>query len=171
MTPRPQQEPTCHGEDYAPFERALLNDYQHELPLVPRPFAAIGEQLGVSEQAVLEALQRFREQGVLSRVGATLKPGAVGAATLAAMGIPERDLEQVAAIVSARPEVNHNYEREHELNLWFVAMAAHDAALRAALTAIENETGYPLLDLRLVCDYHLDLGFDIQWTSANETDA
>lgn len=159
------------AETYAPFERRLLNDYQHDLPLVPRPFAVMGERLGVGEQVVLDALNRFHEQGVVSRVGATLKPGAVGAATLAAMAVPAADIERVAGIISARPEVNHNYEREHELNLWFVAMAPDDDALCAALAEIEAETGYPLLDLRLVCDYHLDLGFNIQWTSANGTSA
>lgn len=155
--------------DYSSFERRLLNDFQHALPLVPRPFAAIGEQLGVGEEAVLETLCRFREEGVVSRVGATLKPGVVGAGTLAAMAVPEADIERVAAIISARPEVNHNYEREDALNLWFVATAPDEAALEAALADIEAETGYALLDLRLVCDYHLDLGFDIQWTSANAT--
>ncbi|MCC5857759.1 MAG: Lrp/AsnC family transcriptional regulator [Ectothiorhodospiraceae bacterium] len=171
MTGQRNSQNTAGTEGYAPFERRLLNDYQHELPLVPRPFAAIGERLGVGEQAVLDALIRFREQGVVSRVGATLKPGTVGAATLAAMAVPAADMERVAALISARPEVNHNYEREHELNLWFVAMAPDDEALRAVLAEIEAQAGYPLLDLRLVCDYHLDLGFDILWISANGTGA
>ncbi len=158
------------ARDYSPFERALLNDFQHDLPLVPRPFAAIGDRLGMGEQAVLEALAQLKDEGVVSRVGATLKPGVVGVGTLAAMAVPEEDMERVAAIISARPEVNHNYEREDALNLWFVATAADDSALTAALAAIETETGYPLLDLRLVCDYHLDLGFTIQWTSPKRID-
>ncbi len=150
--------------EYDAFEQALLNDWQHDLPLVERPFAVMAEKLGVSEDTVIEALQALQEEGVISRVGATIKPGSVGAGTLAAMSVPEQDLERVAALVSARPEVNHNYEREHEFNLWFVATAPDEQHLAEALAVMEQETGYPLLDLRLMYDYHLDLGFDIQWS-------
>lgn len=145
-------------------ERALLNDYQHDLPLVSRPFQAIGRELGLDEEAVIAALRYLQEEGVVSRVGVTLRPGAVGVGTLAAMAVPEHDLERVAGLVSARPEVNHNYERENAINLWFVVTAEDEAALSRALADIERETGYRPLDLRLVRDYHIDLGFELQWT-------
>ena len=55
------------------------------------------------------------------------------------MRVPPERLEEVAAIVSAEPLVNHNYERTHEINLWFVVAGAdeparrgHDRADRAA---------------------------------------
>ncbi|WP_290653217.1 Lrp/AsnC family transcriptional regulator [Aquisalimonas sp.] len=159
------------SHQYGELERALLNDYQRGLPLVSRPFAEIGKELGVGEEAVLAALGEFQGNGVVSRVGATLKPGAIGVGTLAAMAVPEDDIERVAAIISARPEVNHNYEREHDFNLWFVAMAPDQSQLLRALADIETCTGYPLLDLRLVCDYHVDLGFDLQWASQNAIDS
>ena len=54
--------------------------------------------------------------GEVSRIGAVVRAGAVGAATLAAMKVPADRLEDVAEIVSAKIEVNHNYEREHEYN-------------------------------------------------------
>lgn len=161
----PNVRPFSPGKrEYDAFEQALLNDWQHELPLTERPFAVMAEKLGVTEDAVIEALQALQHEGVVSRVGATIKPGSVGAGTLAAMSVPEDDLERVAALISARPEVNHNYEREHDFNLWFVATAADEKHLNEALALMEQETGYPLLDLRLMYDYHLDLGFDIQWS-------
>lgn len=146
-------------ESAAP-EARLLNEFQRDFPLVERPFAVIADRLGVTEAWVLETLARAIDDGRVSRVGAVFRPGAIGVSTLAALAVPERDLDRVAAIVSARPEVNHNYEREHRLNLWFVAAAAGRSALDATLDAIAGETGYRPLSLPLAEDYWIDLGFD-----------
>ncbi|HNE01785.1 MAG TPA: Lrp/AsnC family transcriptional regulator, partial [Plasticicumulans sp.] len=56
-------------------------------------------------------------------------------------------------------EVNHNYEREHRFNLWFVVTAGSEGRLQAALGAIERATGLPVLRLPLLQEYHIDLGF------------
>ena len=145
-------------------DQRLLNDFQRDFPLEPRPFARLGEQLGMSEDDVIDAFKRLKEMGSVSRIGAVFKPGAVGASTLAAMAVPAERLEEVAALVSARDEVNHNYEREHRLNLWFVLTAADQAGIDAAIRAIEAETGLAVLNLPMLEDYHLDLGFDLKWT-------
>jgi DNA-binding Lrp family transcriptional regulator len=104
----------------------------------------------------------MRTGGVVSRLGAVVAPNTLGASTLAAMTVPAARLEKVAALVGARSEVNHNYEREHPINLWFVVAAADRAAVTRALRAIEAETGLAVLDLPLVTAYHIDLGFDLE---------
>ena len=86
-------------------------------------------------------------------------PHGAGWSTLAAMAVPAHRLEEVAALVSARPEVNHNYEREHRINLWFVVAAPTEARVGEVLRGIEAATGLPVLDLPLVESYRLDLGF------------
>jgi DNA-binding Lrp family transcriptional regulator len=146
------------------LERRLLNDYQHELPLSPTPYSVMADELGVSEQQVLQTLERLREWGLISRVGAVFRPNSIGASTLAAMSVPVDKLEQVAETISRYPQVNHNYEREHEFNLWFVVTAENEAALCRVLDEMETGTGYPVLALPLLEDYHIDLGFDLQWT-------
>lgn len=146
-----------------PLEKRMLNDYQRGFPLVSRPYAAIAEELGCDEATVIEALERLQESGSISRIGAVVTPHRAGWSTLAAMAVPPARLEAVAETVSAFPEVNHNYEREHRLNLWFV-VAAHDRdAVRSVLEDIERQTGLAVLDLPLVEAYRLDLGFPLQW--------
>ncbi len=149
---------------YSQLERRLLNEYQQGLPLSPTPFAEIARKLGVYETTVIETLRRLETEGLISRVGAVFRPNRVGASTLAAMAVPADDLERVAAIVNAFTEVNHNYEREHRYNLWFVVVAADATRLGEVLDAIENRCGYPLLDLPLEQEFFIDLGFDLQWT-------
>lgn len=147
--------------DLDPREQRLLNDFQRSFPLAHEPFAAIARRLRADEDWVRATLARWQRDGRVSRVGAVFRPGALGVSTLAALAVPAADLARVAAIVSARPEVNHNYEREHRLNLWFVAMAADASALDAALAAIARDTGYRPVSLPLVADYWIDLGFDL----------
>ena len=149
---------------YSRLEQRLLNEFQQGLPLVPEPFAEIARRLGVYETTVIETLRRLQTEGAISRVGAVFQPNRVGASTLAAMAVPEEELEQVAAIVNGFDEVNHNYAREHRFNLWFVVAADDEEQLRDVLAEIEQRCGYPLLDLPLLEDFHIDLGFDLRWT-------
>ena len=149
---------------FSKLEQRLLNEFQHGLPLTPEPFADIARQLGVYETTVLETLRRLQTEGVVSRVGAVFRPNRIGASTLAAMSIPEDELESVSEIVNSFAEVNHNYEREHHFNLWFVVVADDEQQLQSVLAEIEHFCGYPLLDLPLLNEYFIDLGFDLKWT-------
>jgi DNA-binding Lrp family transcriptional regulator len=144
----------------------LLNEFQRGFPLVREPYAEIARRLGTDEAWVCAALAGAIGDGRVSRIGAVFRPGAIGASTLAALAVPPADLARVAGIVSARPEVNHNYEREHRFNLWFVAAAADARALDAALAGIAADTGFAPMSLPLVADYWIDLGFDLSGSEA-----
>lgn len=143
------------------WERRLLNDWQHGFPLSPTPYADIARELGVTEAEVLEALARLKSAGAVSRVGAVVRPNTVGVSTLAAMCVPAERLEVVAGLVNGYAEVNHNYEREHRLNLWFVVTALDATRLQAVLDDIAARSGFEVLAFPLLESYHIDLGFDL----------
>lgn len=140
----------------------LLDEYQRGFPLSPTPFADIAKDLGVDEQTIIDTLQELQASGHISRVGPVIQPHAVGASTLAAMSVPEAQLEKVAALVSEYPEVNHNYRRAHRFNLWFVVTAQDNQMLAAVLTDIEGRTGIGVMSLPMLDDYFIDLGFPLQ---------
>lgn len=148
---------------FSALEKRLLNDFQHDLPMSATPFADMAARLGVSEDEVLDTVTRLQDDGVISRVGPVFTPNRIGVSTLAAMSIPANELECVARIVSAFPEVNHNYEREHEFNLWFVVTASSEEHLDVVLREIEQHAEYPLMSLPMLEDYFIDLGFKLQW--------
>ena len=142
-------------------QRRLIDGWQRRLPLEPRPFAAIGDAIGASESDVIRIVKELAATGVISRVGATISPNTVGASLLAAMRVEPEKLEEIAAIVSGDPCVNHNYEREHDFNLWFVVTAADRSALASALARLRAATGHDCLELPMERAYYLDLGFPI----------
>ena len=145
------------------LEFRLLNDFQRGFPLCRRPYETVAKSLGRPEPEIIATLEALRSSGKLSRVGATLAPGRIGAATLAAMAVPRERLGPVARLVSDFPEVNHNYEREHDYNLWFVVTAPDRSRVDEVLHAIETEARCGrVLSLPMIEPYHIDLGFDLR---------
>jgi DNA-binding Lrp family transcriptional regulator len=146
----------------AALDDRLLNEFQRDFPLTSRPYAEIAARLGTDEGAVLATLGELVAGGKVSRIGATFVPGRIGAATLAALSVPQGGLQQVAELVSSFPEVNHNYEREHHFNLWFVITGPDESQIDAVVRDIERAARCGrVLSLPMVEPYHLDLGFDL----------
>jgi DNA-binding Lrp family transcriptional regulator len=146
------------------IDQRLLNDYQRGFPLSAAPYADIAHELGITEDEVITRLQALKASGAISRIGAVVRPNTIGVSTLAAIEAPAEDLERIAAIVSAFPEVNHNYEREHAINLWFVITARNALHRAQVLTDIAAQTGYAVHSFPLERDFHIDLGFELKWT-------
>ncbi|WP_247878253.1 AsnC family transcriptional regulator [Azospirillum sp. TSO22-1] len=143
------------------LDRRLLDEFQRGFPLDPRPYAAIAGRLGCTEGEVLERLSRLKAEGAVARVGATFRPHRVGSSTLAAMAVPEERLEGVAALVDGFEEVNHNYQRAHRLNLWFVVTAPARERVEGVMAAISRATGLEVQEFPLVRAHRLDLGFPL----------
>lgn len=144
------------------LHKQLLNDFQRDFPLTPRPYLTIAERLGVSEETVLNSLAQLTAQQFISRIGAVIPPNHIGVSSLVAMAIPPEQLAMVAETISRYREINHNYEREHGVNLWFVAIATDAEQLENLISTIECETGYTALRLPLIHDFFIDLGFDLK---------
>ncbi len=129
-------------------DAAVINLLQEGFPLVPRPFAVAGEQIGLSEAEVIERVRRLREAGVLTRFGPFFDAAAMGGALcLCAMAVPVDRFEEVATMVNAHHEVAHNYERVHRLNMWFVLATQTPEKIEAVAHEIALETGLHVLRL------------------------
>jgi len=152
-------------------ELDLIDRWQHDFPLVKKPFEIVARSAALGEQDAIGVFCRMQEHGLISRIGAVVRPNTVGASTLGAMQVPPDRLDQVARIVSREPLVTHNYEREHDLNLWFVIAGGEADAITDTIERIEAETGLPVLDLPMLHAYHLGLGFSLNEPRARKRKA
>src|SRR3972149_2995532 len=101
-------------------DRRRLNLMQKDVPLVTRPFAEIGERIGMGEDEVLSRSRRLKEDGIIRQISAILVSRRLGySSTLVAMDIPEEAIEESAGRISEHPGVSHNYKRDNPFNLWF----------------------------------------------------
>lgn len=142
-------------------DRAVINRLQHGLPIVARPYAAVAAELGLAESELLARIQSLLERGVLTRFGPMFQiERAGGRFTLAAIAVPPERFDEVAAIVNAFPEVAHNYQRTHRLNMWFVLATATPAQCADAITRIEAATGLAVIDMPKQREFRVHLYFE-----------
>jgi DNA-binding Lrp family transcriptional regulator len=123
-------------------DRALLERMQTAFPLVPRPFAVLGEELELDEAQAQERVRLLRETGIIRQIGAIFDTRRLGyRSTLVAFHTGTDALETVAAKVSEHPGVSHNYARPHHYNLWFTLAVPPGQAVVAEIENMARATG------------------------------
>ena len=141
-----------------PDDARLINHLHGGFPLVDRPFAAVAEQLGWSEERVIERLHQLLAQGVLTRFGPLFQiDRAGGPFVLAAIAVPEERFDAVNLVVNSFAEVAHNYRRTHRLNMWFVVAAETPALAQQALQRIEETIGLKVYAFPKEEEYFVEL--------------
>jgi len=122
-------------------DRAIINQFQGDFPIVDRPFLALAEQLEVTENAVMTRIRCMLDDGLLTRFGPLYNIDKMGGTfSLCAMQVPENNFDNIADKVNQFPEVAHNYERDNRLNMWFVVAAESAAELNTIIKRIEKVT-------------------------------
>jgi DNA-binding Lrp family transcriptional regulator len=143
MRTRMRTQPTITIDD---LDRRIINRLQDGIQLVERPFKAVANELGCDENQLIARIERLCAAGVLTRFGPFFDAEAMGGAfCLCAMAVPADRFGAVADIVNAHPEVAHNYERDHALNMWFVLATETLADIDRTAKTIESETGLDVL--------------------------
>ena len=125
------------------LDKQLLNLVQKEVPLVARPFEAIAEELGTTEDDVLQRLKVWRdEKKVIRQISAIFDTRKLGyRSMLVAQRIAPERLDEAARLVNEHPGVSHNYERDHEFNLWFTVAVPPGMSLEDHVDALHELTG------------------------------
>ncbi|WP_367996761.1 Lrp/AsnC family transcriptional regulator [Haloferax volcanii] len=142
-------------------DAALIDGYQSGFPVERRPFRVVAAELGIDEDDALDRVRRLRDDGIFRRFGPVLNPPVIGSSTLAAVAAPEERFDEVAEIINGYRQVNHNYRRAHDWNMWFVVTAGSRETRDRILDEIEERTGCEVLNLPMLTDYYIDLEFPI----------
>ncbi|QLK24825.1 Lrp/AsnC family transcriptional regulator [Natrinema zhouii] len=142
-------------------DAALIDGYQSGFPIEERPFRRVAADLGIDESAAVDRVRSLRDAGIVRRFGAVLNPPVIGSSTLAAVRAPADRFDEIAAIINDYRQVNHNYARDHEWNMWFVVTAGSRDARDEILADIEARTGCDVLNLPMLTDYYIDLEFPV----------
>jgi DNA-binding Lrp family transcriptional regulator len=147
-----------------PVDLQLLDLLQDEFPLIPSPWDSIGEKLGLSGDAVLKRVQNLQSRGIIRSISPILETEKIGlrSSTLVAMQVPEREIPRVVKIINEYPQVSHNYQREHEYNVWFTISTRDEDECTRLVREIIDRTGVPddkVLNLVTLDRYKVDVRF------------
>ncbi len=122
------------------LDRQLINRLQEGLPLVSRPYQALGEPLGLSEAEVLARVRRLKAEGYIRRIGGIFDSGRLGyVSMLCALKLPETEAMALADEISRLPGVTHNYIRRHRYSLWFTVTAPSKTELTEILERLRAQ--------------------------------
>ena len=140
------------------IDRRLVNSLQHGLPVGERPYAEAARRLGIEEDELIRRLGRLLDSGTLSRFGPMYNAERLGGAfCLCAVAAPPERLESAVAAINAHPEVAHNYERSHRLNVWFVLATGTPEDVATAIARIEAEIGLEVLAFPKLEEFYVGL--------------
>ncbi len=140
------------------IDRDIINGLHGGLAICERPYLEAAQRLGLQEADLIERLARLLKDGVLTRVGPLYQIELMGGAfTLAALHAPAAQYAQVEQCVNALPQVAHNYEREHHLNMWFVIATETPNEIEEVIRTIEHETGCDVYNFPKSREYFVEL--------------
>jgi DNA-binding Lrp family transcriptional regulator len=140
------------------IDRAIINTLQGELAVCERPFEEAAQRLGLDEATLLQRLQAMLDSGLLTRVGPLYQIEKMGGAfTLAALHADTDAFDQVAQVVNALPEVAHNYQRDHALNMWFVLATETPEQIAQVIDKIEQSSGCQVFNFPKSREFFVEL--------------
>ncbi|HEX9712192.1 MAG TPA: AsnC family transcriptional regulator [Actinomycetota bacterium] len=135
------------GELLNPTEIAALRELQEDVELIPLPFAAMAERMGVTEDEVLGAAHAFIDEGRARRYAAVLYHRRAGfvANAMSVWEVPEDRIEEVGQTMAGFAAVSHCYQRptypDWPYNVFGMLHGRNKEDCETAARAIEVETG------------------------------
>ncbi|MDH5772078.1 MAG: Lrp/AsnC family transcriptional regulator [Rhodospirillaceae bacterium] len=143
-------------------DKDIINALQGGFPICERPYLEAAKKLGLNEDELIKRIESLLSNGALSRFGPLINAERMGGGlTLAALAVNEDDFDRVAELVNAHPQVAHNYEREHEYNMWFVIATETPEQVEQTIKKIELETGLQVLNVPKLEEFFIGLRFDL----------
>ena len=144
------------------LDRNIINTLQKGFPLTECPYRDVAETLGTTEPELISRLQSMLDEGVLTRFGPMFQIERLGGAfTLAAMKVPSDQFDLVAEQVNQFPEVAHNYQRDHNFNMWFVIATEDVDEIETVIGKIEALTGIKVYNMPKLKEYFVNLQFTV----------
>ncbi len=105
----------------------LLDLLQLSFPLTAQPYADIASRLGVSEEEVITAIERLKQEGIIRLIAPVFNTKSLGyKTTLAALKVSRNNIGKAAEVIREHEGISHAYERDNDFNLWITLAAAAD---------------------------------------------
>lgn len=144
-------------------DKTILNRIQSEFPITFRPFKTIADDLELTEDEVIDRLNRLKDIGIIRRIGGNIVPVKLGfVSTLCAAKVPEDKIEEFATVVNCFSGVTHNYQRNNRYNIWFTFIAPSREHIHQSLEIIAFETGITdIIDLPATKVFKIKAHFDL----------
>lgn len=124
------------------LDRKILNEIQWFFPLIDRPFLDIAKRYNISEIDVMKRISYMKENGIIRQINAIFDTRKLGyKSALIAFAVKPEKLTSVANEINKHPGVSHNYERNHEFNMWFTLAIPPGSDMKIILDKMSSLDG------------------------------
>lgn len=124
------------------LDKEILNEIQWTFPLISKPYSEMAKKFGLSDQDMMQRLSVLKEAGIIRQISAIFDTRKLGyKSALVAMAIEPEKLDHIANQVNRHPGVSHNYERNHEYNLWFTLAVPPGSDLKTEIDKFSKLPG------------------------------
>ncbi len=142
------------------LDRRIINYLQGDFPIDNSPYQIIAQKLDISEDELLKRLDHLLENRTLTRFGPMYDIQKLGGSfSLCAIRVPANRFEEVTQIINSFPEVAHNYERDHDFNMWYVLATESLAQIDITNQSIEDKTGLKVYNMPKIQEFFVGLHF------------
>ena len=142
------------------IDKKLLDIIQTGFPIVPRPYAELGEKLGITEAEALSRVRALKGKKIIRRLVANFQSSKLGfRSTLCAAKVPDEKMELFTTEVNKLPGVTHNYIRNHVYNVWFTLIGPSWEEVCSTLDSVTERTGIKILNLPATRMYKIRVDF------------
>jgi len=144
-------------------DRKILNEIQSDFPITSRPYQDLGRRLNLTEDEVMSAVRRMKEDGIIRRIGGNFHSSRLNfVSTLCAAKVPQERIDRFVEAVNRHPGVTHNYLRNNPYNIWFTFIAEDMRFIENALKEISEETGIEeILNLPAIKMFKIKVDFEV----------
>ncbi len=126
------------------IDKELVSLMQTSFPVSIHPYHDIADHLNISSKECLRRIQKLMDDKIIRRIGGILQSDKIGyTSTLCAIKIPRSDVKRIAEMLNQFSSITHNYERDHEYNLWFTFID-HKYCIQQSLQELSEHIGYPI---------------------------
>lgn len=141
-------------------DRKIINSLQGDFPIADQPYQIVAKSLGITEDELLSRLEALLDNRTLTRFGPMYDIQKLGGSfSLCAIRVPTERFAEVAEMVNSFSEVAHNYERDHEFNMWYVLATESLAQIDITNQAIAEKTGLKVYNMPKLQEFFVGLHF------------
>jgi siroheme decarboxylase len=131
------------------IDKQILNDIQWSFPLADKPFLELAKKYHISEDEIIQRIKILKDTGIIRQISAIFDTRKLGyKSALVAFAVDKNKIDNVANEINKHPGVSHNYERNHEYNIWFTLAVPPDGDMKVDLdkmAALEGVLKYRVL--------------------------
>jgi siroheme decarboxylase len=144
------------------IDKKIINHLQGGFPVDENPWQILSDQLHIDADTLIDSIRNMQEAGMISRFGPLYHAEKMGGGlTLAAMKVDAEHFDKTTDIVNSFSEVAHNYERDHELNMWFVVATEAEQQIEQVIDGIQQQTSNRVYNMPKLKEYFLGLKLEV----------